>query len=196
MAATRRGTEQKTGRAERLQGVARGYLRGMTQVELAAEYGVSQGTISKDLAALRAMWLESALVDFDEARQVALAKIDHLEAEYWAAWETSKTERVKTATGKTDKGTSARVEKEQRDGNPQYLAGVQWCIAERIKLLGLYAPTKQELTGRGGGPIEVKGDKGALTLAYYEMPVEEWAKVEAIVRNAEAGAFGGADQAD
>lgn len=39
-----------------------------------------------------------------------------------------------------------KVSREQRDGNPQFLAGVQWCIERRCKLLGLDAPEKSELT--------------------------------------------------
>jgi hypothetical protein len=36
------------------------------------------------------------------------------------------------------------MEREQRDGNPAFLAGVMSCIERRCKLLGLDAPVKQQ----------------------------------------------------
>lgn len=34
------------------------------------------------------------------------------------------------------------AEKEKLIGNPAYLTGVQWCISERCKLLGIYGAVK------------------------------------------------------
>jgi hypothetical protein len=48
------------------------------------------------------------------------------------------------------------MEREQRDGNPAFLAGVMSCIERRCKLLGLDAPVKSELTGKDGGPIKTE----------------------------------------
>ncbi|MDB5306898.1 MAG: hypothetical protein JWO38_1100 [Gemmataceae bacterium] len=54
--------------------VARGYLAGKTQSELASELGVTQACISLDLKAIRVEWRESALIDFNEARARELAR--------------------------------------------------------------------------------------------------------------------------
>lgn len=44
--------------------------------------------------------------------------------------------------------TRATLLREERDGNPMFLIGVQWCIDRRIKLLGLDAPLKIDLEQR------------------------------------------------
>ena len=38
---------------------------------------------------------------------------------------------------------------EERYGNPQYLAGIQWCISMRCKILGIEAPQVTEVNLRG-----------------------------------------------
>lgn len=127
--------------------IARLYLRGMGQyairdaVNEGKPYTITQSTVSKDLKELRKRWLDSSLRDFDNARAQELVKVDKLEAEYWQAWERSMKEKTQTTTGREtgDKKTKdkASVRKEGRDGNPQFLQGVQWCIDKRCELLGL-----------------------------------------------------------
>jgi hypothetical protein len=74
--------------------------------------------------------------------------------EYWAAWTASRASREITSTEQVDGGSSSRfkaaVRKEAREGNPAFLAGVQWCVTRRCALLGLDAPQRSELTGKGG----------------------------------------------
>src|SRR5262249_24223213 len=81
------------------------------------------------------------------------------EREYWAAWEASKKEREITTTEQLTGGDGDRlkavVRKEQQTGDPRYLAGVQSCIEQRCKLLGLNAPVETRLTGQDGGPIQL-----------------------------------------
>ena len=160
--------------ANRRQKVAEFYLRGMYQADIAAEVGVDQATISRDLAGLRKEWLQSALVDINEAKAKELAKIDQLEVEYWAAWERSKLNaevevieqignRRKPKAGEKDTDEPAivpeRLKKYKRvegqSGNPAFLAGIQWCITKRCDILGLDAPKRQEHSGPDGGAIEV-----------------------------------------
>lgn len=43
-------------------------------------------------------------------------------------------------------------------GDPRYLAGVQWCIEIRCKLLGIEAPKRVDVTS-AGEKIEFKGFK-------------------------------------
>jgi len=145
--------------AERRQEAAWYYLKGCTQAEIAAFLGCCRSTITKDLAALQRDWRESALRDFDAARSVELAKIDHLERRYWQAWERSCLDEV-TTTRETAAG-SAKWRRQQRgqSGNPAFLAGVQWCITKRCELLGLDPPKRTEISGPSGGPIGVKAER-------------------------------------
>ena len=108
------------------------YLKGWLQVEIAEEVGLHQSTVSRDLKALQKQWQHSALVNVDEAKAKELARVDHLEREYWEAWERSVGEY---RTKKT----------EDINGDPRYLSGVQWCINKRCELLGLDAPSKHEI---------------------------------------------------
>lgn len=142
--------KQKIAIAERRARVTELYLQRKSQSEIAAIVGVTQQTVSLDLKAVQKRWLESATFDFNTAVQRELAEIDMLEREYYQSWNASKVEKiVKTseqndttkprgkktvlASAKTKRGVKA----EQREGDPRYLQGVQWCIAKRCELLGL-----------------------------------------------------------
>lgn len=120
------------------------YLKGKTQAAIGAELGYSQQQIDYDLNEVKRRWREDTSINFDEAKQQELAKVDALERTYWDAWERSLEEKVKTRTEKqTGKdGGKASVEKESLLGNPAYLAGVMNCIERRCKMLGLDAPQK------------------------------------------------------
>lgn len=153
MAAPRR---TRTQRAHDLTRIAELYLTGKRQVDIAAELGVTQQQVSYDLQEIHRRWRESTLINMDEAKHRELDRLDVLERTYWAAWERSLTERTKTKQEKNAIGVGkASVEKENLLGNPAYLAGVQSCIEQRCKIIGLYAPAKQELTGKDGAPLLV-----------------------------------------
>jgi len=137
--------------SERRPKVARLYLSGKTQPEIAEEFGVNQSTISRDLKAIQQTWREAAIRDFDEARGQELAKLDNLELTYWQAWErslgdfkveTSKARLNRQSSGEGDprQSTEKTVKTEERNGDPRYLQGVLSCIDRRVKLLGLDAP--------------------------------------------------------
>jgi hypothetical protein len=150
-------------REEDLVQITRLYLQGRTQRDIAEVVGVSQGQVNHDLKLIQTRWRESSIMDMNEAKQRELARLDELEREYWAAWEQSKNERTRArqeSDGKSKDGkpnvVRATMEREQRDGNPAFLAGVMSCIERRCKLLGLDAPVKSELTGKDGGPIKTE----------------------------------------
>lgn len=144
--------KDETTYTERREKVARLYLQGKTQNELAAQFGVNQSTISRDLEAIRLQWQEQALLHFDEIKARELARIDRLEREYWEAWEESKKDAEVTkqigALTKDEKGrpslTPGRAEKtiKGQTGNPAFLNGVQWCIEQRLKIFGVYEAIK------------------------------------------------------
>lgn len=126
------------------------YLQGWLQVDIAAELGIDQSTVSRDLKALQKDWLNSALRDFDELKAQELAKIDRLEREYWRAWERSceDTETLRQE-GKPEEVAKIVKTAKGQAGNPQFLQGVQWCIERRCKVLGVEAASKLDVTTGG-----------------------------------------------
>lgn len=143
-------------REKDLSDLARRYLRGETQADIAHSLRVNQSTISRDIKALQKRWRAEAITDFDAARAEQLAKIDELERTYWEAWQKSLVREMRSSRKKegAGAGSEALVRTETRDGNHAYLEGVRWCIERRCKLLGLNAPDRYEHTGAGGGPIK------------------------------------------
>jgi hypothetical protein len=150
------------------------YLKGEYQSDIAAQVGISQGQVSKELATLQAEWQVSALVDIKEAKARELAKIDALELEYWTAWKRSqedaesenleqigKPQTVKNPeTGQPEeKIVNAHLKKstkrEGQSGNPAFLRGVEWCINKRCEIIGIDAPKKAELTGKDGEALVI-----------------------------------------
>ena len=140
------------------------YLQGWLQADIGAELGINQTTVSRDLKVIQADWLKSALIDFDKAKAQEIAKVDALERTYHQAWLHSceDTETVKQrgkpgeAPGQVHTNTVERTRKEQV-GDPRFLNGVQWCIEQRCKIIGIYAAAKVRHEGTGkGGAIEIK----------------------------------------
>lgn len=132
------------------------YLEGWLQAEIAADLHLSEATVCRDLQAMQAEWLTSSLVDFDRAKAKELAAVDKLEREYWRAWQRScedaETERVEGTV--EEPGKVVRTRKGQA-GDPRFLAGVQWCIERRCKILGLDAPERMDWTS-GGHVIRIE----------------------------------------
>jgi hypothetical protein len=139
---------------QRRAAVAALYLQGRYQWEIGQALGIDQGTVSRDLKAIRERWKASALRDFDALKARELERIDHLERTYWEAWEQSKRPRETTSTEKTNAARGGRLKaalkKEAREGSPEFLKGVQWCITKRCELLGLDAPKKVAPTSPDG----------------------------------------------
>jgi predicted XRE-type DNA-binding protein len=133
------------------------YFQGWLQAEIAEEVGVHQSTVSRDLKALQAEWLQSALVDFNKAKARELARIDRLEREYWRAWLRSVEDKEVEVQEKVEAGDKqgrlkVSLRREGQAGDPRFLAGVQWCIEQRCQILRLYAPVDVDIKS-GGRPI-------------------------------------------
>ena len=107
-------------------------------------------------------WRENRIEDMDAALQLELERIDDTVRELWEQWEKSKTDYTKTArkqkgspardneTGQTSIRTyqTERTETEViRLGDPSYISEIRMQLAERRKLLGLYAPEKKDIQG-------------------------------------------------
>ncbi|MCB1686878.1 MAG: hypothetical protein KDI33_00215 [Halioglobus sp.] len=134
--------------------IAREYLKGRLQAEIAADLGLSLATVKRDLAKMRERWLESSLRDFDALKAEQLAKIDTVEAEAWTMWARSCERQVRTATqdigASRFPGLNKRTDEEQGNGEPRYLQIALQCIERRSKLLGLDAPQKVAQTDSQG----------------------------------------------
>jgi DNA-directed RNA polymerase specialized sigma24 family protein len=135
--------------AERQREVARLYLQGCTQVEIGRRVGISQATVSHDVAAVREQWRRESVRDMAELLTVELAKLDLLEKEYWAGWRRSqgRAHRVAVADDPAEPGDAVSAadgppEVREFPGNPAFLAGVERVIERRCKLLGLDAPQR------------------------------------------------------
>lgn len=130
------------------------YLKGWIQEDIAEEVGLNQSTVSRDLKAIQKKWQQDTLYDFNEAKARELERVDVLEREYWQAWEDSKDD----AETIRQEGTPKQLEngqtiptpskivstKKGQTGDPRYLAGVQWCIERRCKILGIDAAIKSQ----------------------------------------------------
>lgn len=118
-------------RESRLEIVARLYKRGtsitdirlevMKQLELPT---YSRTTTKKDIKMLLDRWREDNNEYIGSAIELELERIDDAVRELWSQWEKSKQHGL---------------------GNPNYIAEIRQQLAERRKLLGLYAPEKREV---------------------------------------------------
>jgi hypothetical protein len=153
----------------RRQQVAELYVQGWSQMAIAEHLGISQATVCDDLKRIRNDWRQSAVRDFDQARDKELAKLDRIEREAWAAWERSQ----KPAQSAVIQGEGAqqptRKTLKNQNGDPRFLELAMKCIAARRAILGLDAPQRLEHTGAEGKAI-------AITI---ESPDERAARIEA-----------------
>jgi len=115
------------------------------------DYSLTHVQIDYDLKILLKRWKDSANRAIDEHMAEELAKANKLEQVYWDAWERSL--KIKTITSQEVTGVKdgqGRVKKltreEETTGDPRFLAGVQWCIERRCKLMGLDAPDKLQVS--------------------------------------------------
>ncbi len=147
--------------------IAREYLKGRFQAEIAGDLGLSLATVKRDLAKVRQRWLESSLRDFDALRAEQLAKIDTVEAEAWAMWLRSCERSVRTSThdiaATKFPGVNTRTDSEDGAGEPRYLQIALQCVERRARLLGLDAPQKVAQTDSKGADVEPQQDIQAMS---------------------------------
>lgn len=154
----------------RLEIVAQFYKRGYSIRAIRAEVmrrldlaTYSTQTVHKDIQTLLKEWRESRLEDMDDALQLELTRIDDTVRELWEQWEKSKEDY--TRTQRKRKGAPSQKSNEDGEGgirtfsveektqqvimlgNPAYIAEIRQQLAERRKLLGLYAPEKRDIQG-------------------------------------------------
>jgi predicted transcriptional regulator len=140
-------------RDRRRQEVARLSLRGWVQVEIAQHLGVTQGTVSNDLKAIRQQWRQSAVRDFDLAREEMLRSIETIKREAWDAWERSKKPQQEATVEGEAPRQKTRKRIRNQNGDPRYLEIILRCGADQRAILGLDAPTKIAPTTPDGKPL-------------------------------------------
>lgn len=127
------------------------HLKGWRQIDIADRLGLSQSTISNDIAEIRQRWRERQAVAIDEALSREIANIALMERELWEAWEASKrtrrrvvqeSERQRNKDGQPEGNAQMvqvgqKVTVEERTGDPRYIEKLQWCSEQRAKLYGL-----------------------------------------------------------
>lgn len=141
------------------------YLKGWSYRLIAKEiedkYGRSLSfvTIGGYVKRLIEEWRKERVDKLDDLKTVELQRVNKLEQTYWEAWnrslETHKRtmEKQKAAPGKSvgEDGTikdtmnvlhaeKTVINSENIYGDPRFLAGIQWCISMRCKILGIEAP--------------------------------------------------------
>jgi Homeodomain-like domain len=124
------------------------YLAGWFQSDIAKKLGMSQSQVSRDIAAAHAEWLKRTTYNLDEQKAKRLAELDALERQAEMAWRRSiGTHKVITKKQGTDADgndfneTTTRSEK--LAGEAAFITAKLAIIAERCKILGTYAATKQ-----------------------------------------------------
>jgi hypothetical protein len=180
---------------ERRKRVAAMYLQGLSQWEIGQRLSVTQQCVAKDVAALEREWLASAVVDIDAAKAKELARIDRLERVAWGAWRrscrqkeraTTRMERKMDEAAQRAKAITSKAT-EARDGNPEYLKRVEWCINKRCELLKLNPPQRLEHGGSADMPPIRTEMQPELTRA------QRFVRIAALLAD---GAMGSPDTAD
>ncbi len=138
----------------------------------------STATVKRDIDTLLKEWRESRMEDMDLALQLELERIDEAVRDLWEQWEKSKTDYTKTSSKrkgapvndkKTGSSTIKTFQKEETEaevirlGDTSYIAEIRQQLAERRKLLGLYAPDKRGYTGRQDIDIKTNGEPMRIT---------------------------------
>ena len=161
--------------------VAELYKRGWTIRRITEEVRSRLGTtcstrtIWNDVQDLLKEWRETRIDDIDMRLQLELERIDDCVSELWEQWEKSKEDWIREhnkkvgvpvpaddGDGKGKGGDATEIVTVKREnmtenvvglGNPAYIAEIRQQLSERRKLLGLYAATRTEVTGRDGMPL-------------------------------------------
>ena len=74
---------------ERRSTVSRLYLHGWKQADIAKKFGVTQQTISQDLATVREDWRRDAAEAISQRLAQELAKLAEMERELWTQWDST-----------------------------------------------------------------------------------------------------------
>lgn len=123
----------------------------------------STRTVWNDIQELLEEWRAVRIQNVDERLQLELERIDDAVRELWEQWDKSKEDYVHehnkrvgvpVASGENSGETEITTVKRENStqnvvslGDPRYIAEIRQQLAERRKLLGLYAPEKRNISG-------------------------------------------------
>jgi hypothetical protein len=153
----------------RLEILSKMFLRGHSVREIRAEVikrlnlrTYSLSTVHRDIQSLLEELKQDRLDNAESALNLELARIDATCEELWEQWEKSKEDYIRTyssrrgapttdsKTGESHIKTYGVTSSETNVvglGNPAYIAEIRQQLAERRKLLGLYAADKKDISG-------------------------------------------------
>lgn len=129
------GNRTREERERDLNRVAELRFAGKTQQEIAETIGVSQAVISRDVKELRKRWQKETASTIEAMMAEELRNITRLQSEYWDSYKRSLRPR-RSAEGEP------APDYDTDEGDPRFLQGVERCIAQRVKLLGIEPPQK------------------------------------------------------
>lgn len=120
-------------------------VQGFTQIEIAAELGVTQAAVSKILNRVETRVLKDRMALVDRLKTQQTLRLEHLYREGMRAWERSKSDSTRRRQRKLQDGTKegptiAELVVETEHGNPQFLEVARKALADERKLWGLNRP--------------------------------------------------------
>lgn len=116
--------------------IAKYYLQGKTQNEIALEIGVTRQQISYDLKKIIQEWKEERLKDIEEKILIELEKLNLIESEAWEAWSKSKKDAEKITENETKDGVFTSHSLEGQSGHKPFLDMIFKCVEKRLQILG------------------------------------------------------------
>lgn len=126
--------------------IAELYLEGKYRWHMAEIMGLSVSQVDKDLKIVRERWEKAATRAIEHNKSRELAKLDKIERDYWDAWHRSIGVHARNTViieHNGDEKTSITTEK--LVGDARYIQGVERCIEQRCKILGINAQTKYDV---------------------------------------------------
>lgn len=121
---------------ELAQRVASLYVQGLSIKQISQTTGEHYDKIKRCINQVRDIWKKVAASDYDRHVADELVRIFTVETEAWDAWQKSKRDDV-SRSETTGKFPSKTRMKSRTNGDPRFLAVVQKCTEQRMKLLGL-----------------------------------------------------------
>ena len=126
------------------------YLSGMWQSDIAKKLRMSQSQVSRDIKAAHDEWAKRTTYNLDEQKAKRLAELDRLERRANRALDLSTgTHKVTTRKEGNSAGEHGGpydetvTKTEKLAGDPAWASIILGIIAERCRILGTYAATKQ-----------------------------------------------------
>ncbi|WJW70321.1 helix-turn-helix domain-containing protein (plasmid) [Candidatus Chlorohelix allophototropha] len=130
------------------------YIKGWSQARIAAELGVSQSTVSREIRRISTEWQQQYLGDYEVMVRKQLIEIDNVIAEAYAAWErsqqkhASQTRQVLESTGEAGSEANGRLQQfgtlkvtvSDEVGDVAFLELIRDMLAQKAKLLDLNSP--------------------------------------------------------